>query len=285
MSIFLESDQIIQFSFVKYSATGNDFIVIDNRKRLVKSFEPGFWSRLCQRREGIGADGILFLENSTDHSYHMRYLNADGREVAMCGNGARALYHFASGQLQSLLKDGLHTISFSTQKGVYEAQQNKVGEVGIKMTEIGANNLIAIDDLYDSMFSEYLEVGVPHAIFFPKDKIDQLNIKEIAPSIRHDKRFRDGCNVNFVEVISPYHLKMRTFERGVEAETLACGTGATAVALSYMRHHHLSEGEIKIDMPGGRLKVTCAKDNQVWLFGHVKKVYSGVWGERSELKK
>jgi len=193
----------------------------------------------------------------------MRYLNRDGGEVEMCGNGARSITHFA----HSVLNIPCHgEYTFSTYGSWYVSKAENLWPV--KMTELKDENLIDIQDLYEAKSSFYVNTGVPHCCF----EVDDLKLVDLIKSgskIRHDARFLQGTNVNFFSQKGS-DISMRTFERGVEGETLSCGTGAIAVVVSLLRQNGYQEN-FHITVPGGELMVHCRKDDHsLWLAGNVE---------------
>lgn len=257
-----------KISFDKYSGTGNDFIVLDNRTNSFDSSDSKLWQRLCDRRFGIGADGVLFFNNSDEYDFEMTYLNADGGEVGMCGNGARALTSFAK-KIQFDKTD----FKFKTRDGVYSSEVLKSGEIKLEMTQLNEIGLIEVTDLVESTNSFYMNTGVPHCVFF-LNNISTISIDELGSKVRYDKRFTEGCNANFAEVLGEGELKVRTYERGVEGETLACGTGAVACAWAY-RELYKSVDVVKVQVPGGDLRIIFEGD-KVYLCGKAEKIFSGV---------
>jgi diaminopimelate epimerase len=236
----------MKLKFSKYTATGNDFIVIDNREATFDVSNSSRWEELCQRRKAIGADGVLFLENSRDHDFAMRYLNADGKEAEMCGNGARAIAHFYA-QLEAVKR-----CTFETQNSVYNASiDGKL--VSLEMSEISEQNKFDINHLFNSDYSFFINTGVPHAIYFVKD-IESLDVVKEGKKVRESKVFKAGTNVNFVEIISDGYIKIRTYERGVEDETLSCGTGVLAASIAYASFAKWNK-TIKVESCGGILEV------------------------------
>ncbi|MEI6531509.1 MAG: diaminopimelate epimerase [Chlamydiota bacterium] len=204
--------------FSKYQGAGNDFIVLDNRKNIF-TVDRAEIKKLCHRRLGIGADGIIWLTDSKTADFGMRIFNADGSEAEMCGNGVRCLAAFLRRScISTKEKFSLETM----QRQLTVTFQGSIIEV-----EMGAPTHIARHtDL------TVLNTGVPHAVIF-NEKIEALEISRLGPEIRYHARFApQGVNVNFVEKIGPSALAIRTYERGVEAETLACGTGCTAAAIA-----------------------------------------------------
>src|SRR3989339_167990 len=240
-------------NFTKYSAIGNDFILIDNRFNAVtvlNSFNP--WvAYLCDRRRGIGADGLLLLENSNSTPFKMRYLNADGQEVSMCGNGARAILHFAK-------ELGINANRFETMDGIYFGQVLASNLVQLKMDHIRDISLINLDTFTAFERRFFLNTGVPHVVLQLKegDSLDNFDVLAHGKKIRHAPIFSDGTNVNFVERMKGLanDVKIRTFERGVEGETLSCGTGAVAAAYACAQWYNMRE-QITFHFPGGELLV------------------------------
>lgn len=254
--------------FWKYSGAGNDFILFEAKN---KSFFPAqLLSKLCDRRFGIGADGVLFID--TDHSendFSMNYINADGGEVEMCGNGARSCVHWFASQSPKKV------VEFSTQSGNrYKGRLPSDDLAEVTMNELSEACIINIKDFYDVEESAYLNTGVPHSIFLLKDEQD-INSPEWmakAPSVRNDSRFKNGCNVNFVKVLSDRVVQIRTFERGVEAETMACGTGTVAAARLLKEKYGWHK--ILFEALGGKLEVRFEAED-CWLAGPVKQVFTG----------
>jgi len=257
-----------KISFEKYCATGNDFVVLDNRTNSFDPLDFELWQRVCDRRFGIGADGVLFFNNSNKFDFEMVYLNADGGEVGMCGNGARALTSFA----QKIQFDKV-SFTFKTKDGVYSSEVLKNGEVKLEMAELMDVEKIDVSDLYENSNSFYMNTGVPHSVFFV-ESAKEVNIAKAGKEVRFDKRFDGGCNANFVEVLSPGKIKVRTYERGVEDETFACGTGAVACAIAYRKFYEL-ESKIEVQVPGGTLNILFEED-KVYLCGKAEKIFSGV---------
>lgn len=252
--------------FWKYQANGNDFVIFDVRSNSLDYSNKSLWGRICDRKYGVGADGVLFFASSEKHDFKMIYLNADGGEVDMCGNGARAMVHIASKLL------GKSPVSFETKKGVYEGEVLSDGRVSVSMNELYAVEEVSIEDLFSAAKNSYFaNTGVPHCVYEVED-VDKIDVVEIARPIRYDERFCEGTNINFYDVQNGT-IRMRTYERGVEGETLACGTGTVAVALSYRKHHEEKE-ELEIQTPGGLMKVQF-KDEKRFLSGGVSNPFSG----------
>jgi diaminopimelate epimerase len=254
----------MKITFSKYHGAGNDFILVDNRAKKYRLSTKEI-AELCHRRFGIGADGLMLLEKDKASDFKMIYYNSDGKEGSMCGNGGRCIVAFA-------YEIGIQkeTYLFTATDGLHEAffDKNK-NEVNLKMTDV--------DKIQKFTNDWFLDTGSPHAVEIVKN-IDSINVAEEGKKLRYDTRFGEaGCNVNFVE-INNGNLKIRTFERGVEAETLACGTGAVASAIIA---HRLNSKQHKFSLKalGGNLEVTFENKNNnysnIWLKGPVKKVFSG----------
>lgn len=252
------------FEFFKYQGTGNDFIIADNRSGALKELPV---ERLCDRKFGIGADGLILLENEEGYDFKMVYYNSDGRESSMCGNGGRCLVNFANylGIVQDqcifLAVDGPHRAELSP------------SEVALEMKDVSS-----IQRLLDDYT---LDTGSPHYVRFVEDVNTDGFVQE-AREVRNQPDYHEeGINVNFV---SPQEdvLHMRTFERGVEDETLSCGTGVTAVALTYSAHLQEKTGTHtrQVQTQGGNLRVKYTKNEDgsftnIWLIGPTKQVFSG----------
>jgi diaminopimelate epimerase len=259
-------------NFWKYSATGNDFIVFDVRDGKIPDLN---WEALCHRETGLGADGILFLGNSSSSDFKMTYLNADGGEVEMCGNGGRAISHFAKNELNILPSAGSE-YKFETLEGLYSSSVED-DFIRLHMTEFEDWMGIDIHSFYPAKASLYMKTGVPHCIYLV-DSVDEIDLMKVAPPIRYNEVFEKGTNINFIEKVSDHHIKMRTYERGVEGETLACGTGATAAALACSEFFRWNK-KILIDAPGGELEIhfegADGNFSKIYLCGKTLKITSG----------
>ena len=251
--------------FYKYSAHGNDFLLFDNQNGALPVHDAALWQRLCKRRSSVGADGVIFVESSDRADFHMRYLNSDGGEVEMCGNGTRVISDFFYRFIK--MKEEL---IFTTKNSLYESKiENMIPFV--KMVELYDVGKVDISDLYDGTSCLYLNTGVPHCVF-EVDDVDSVDVIEVGRRIRNEDRFENGVNVNFFSLKdSQYHV--RTYERGVEDETLSCGTGITACA------HHIfncsSSNELVFIARGGELKVKKI-DDAVYYGGKVNLIYKGL---------
>ncbi len=221
---------MMKIVFEKISGSGNDFIIVDNRSGQFDDMDKSALSaHLCRRRISIGADGMIFIENSQSADIRMNYFNSDGSSAAMCGNGARCIAFAAT-------KLGLPSeIKIETGAGIISAKTNsdwvKVEMPSAKL--LRRNVELVIDDL--PMLFDYYDTGVPHAVAVVED-IESVPVKFWGREIRYHRFFApEGANADFVEIVDEHKIKIRTYERGVENETLACGTGTVAAALSAYR--------------------------------------------------
>ncbi|GAA0871612.1 diaminopimelate epimerase [Gangjinia marincola] len=255
------------YTFYKYQGTGNDFIIIDNRSQRFSKNNTKLIRTLCDRKFGIGADGLILLENAemSSHDFKMVYYNADGRESTMCGNGGRCLVAFA--KFLGIIHD---QTAFMAIDGPHEARINK-DEVSLKMQDVSS--------IKEEQNAYLLDTGSPHYVSFIQN-LEQLDVDQQGAKIRYNDSFNaEGINVNFVEPLTTGELSVRTYERGVEAETLSCGTGVTAVALSAYHAKITNDKKITLTTPGGRLSVsfnpTSTGFTDIWLTGAAVFVFKG----------
>jgi len=260
--------------FAKLSGAGNDFIVIDNRQGIVTSAAAKLAIKLCQLKTGIGADGLILLERSAQADFRMRIFNPDGSEAEMCGNGARCIARFAY-----LKKIARASMIFKTMAGLISAQV-KGTEVRLHMCDpYGLKDNIGINLSGCSKKLFFINTGVPHAIMFVNN-IDKAPVIEWGRIIRQHRLFKPaGTNVNFVSQIDRHSIAIRTYERGVENETLACGTGSVAAAIVSAYARNLSS-PVQVHTRGGEvLKIyfnyNKGKFSEVYLEGRVKFVFEG----------
>lgn len=257
-----------EINYIKYSATGNTFLAFDCREVELPYEQDNFWDGLSKQHQ---VDGFLFLFNSEKADFKMVYLNADGGGVEMCGNGGRAISFFAMRRLGLKPGNGDY-FTIETPGAIYNS---RVGDlVELEMTELSDVGSINIDDLFECEYSLYSKTGVPHCVFVV-DSVDNLEIDKIAAPIRADARFKDGVNVNFIEIVKDNEVKIRTFERGVEGETGACGTGATAAAVLCSKLFGWRD-EVLLHAAGGDLIVRYNEDlSTMFLIGSVDKLGEG----------
>lgn len=253
--------------FWKYSGAGNDFVLFEGALRT--KINNSQIQQLCDRKFGVGADGVLFVSKVSDEEFKMSYFNADGGEVEMCGNGARACVHWFCSE------NKLSEVAFTTATGAhYQGKLLSDDRAEVAMNERTGENSIDVSDFFSVASSYYINTGVPHAVFLltPEQDLSSPAWIQQASKVRYDQRFKNGCNANFAKIIDQEKVAMRTYERGVEAETLACGTGAVAVA--NLLRHLKGWTQMEIQVPGGILSVRFATDG-CWLSGPVSQVFTG----------
>ncbi|MDO9581006.1 MAG: diaminopimelate epimerase [Bacteroidales bacterium] len=250
--------------FNKYQGAGNDFIIIDNRKDIFNPDDSGLINKLCDRRFGIGADGLILISENLPNDFEMKYFNADGFESTMCGNGGRCSADFAirtkiaGKKLVFKAIDGLHKAI--SEDGIIRLQMNDV-----KYPRI-------VDGNY------FIDTGSPHYVLFKKN-LNSFDVNSEGKKIRWSEKFAPvGTNVNFVE-IEENSIYVRTFERGVEEETLSCGTGVTASAIASVLSGHIDTNNINVKTKGGYLTVSFnifgESIHEIWLSGPATFVFEG----------
>jgi diaminopimelate epimerase len=250
--------------FNKYHGTGNDFIIIDNRQSIFNPADTKLVNRLCNRRFGIGADGLILISAHKDYDFEMKYFNSDGNEGSMCGNGGRCAAWFAQ-------RTGIagNKQRFRTFDGVHEALiLNEL--IHLQMNDVTGFSLVN--------GSYFLNTGSPHYVKFIKN-VKDLDVFNEGKKLRWSEAFApEGTNVNFAEVFD-YGIFVRTFERGVEDETLSCGTGVTASAIASVLAGHFDTNIINVRTLGGNLsvefKINKDKATDIWLCGPATFVYDG----------
>lgn len=263
----------MKIKFTKAVATGNDFIIVDNRAGGLKEISS-LAKEVCDRKRGIGADGLLVIEVSKKADFKMRIFNPDGSEAEMCGNGSRCIALYAATEK---IVSGDMTID--TLAGILKASVKK-DIVKVRLTEpknIKWNMCLMIDKCPYKL--NFVNTGVPHVIHFVSD-IDKVDVKNIGSHIRHHGEFSpEGTNADFVEVAGKNKIKIRTYERGVEDETLACGTGAVASAVISAEVEKMSSPVTVSTRSGEELKVYFSTEGgefkEVYLEGKAKLVFMG----------
>lgn len=254
--------------FTKYQGAGNDFIMIDNRSLNLARKDIERYKRWCDRRFGIGADGLILVQNTEGADFEMVYYNADGSEGSLCGNGGRCAISFAN-SLGLFDKE----TSFLAVDGLHKGQLLDAHTISLAMGDV--TSIESIDTDF------YVHTGSPHHVRLV-EKLDQYPVLEEGQKIRWSANYQPGgTNVNFIEPISSHQLKIRTFERGVEAETLACGTGVTAAALVWAKLNAFTGNQcIQLIAVGGDLQVNFIADeggfHDIVLTGPAKAVFSGI---------
>lgn len=260
----------------KFSANGNTFYLLDTRKIVADLEFSDLALKLCRPHGETQIDGLLILEESKKADVKMRIFNADGSEAQMCGNGARCVGYYMI-KYDSKIKASREVFGIETLAGIIESK-SLGGEVKIKLTspkDIRLN--LPLEVCERKINVSFINTGVPHAVVFVNN-LKMIDVNYIGSRLRNHEKFKpEGANADFVEVIGPDSLKVRTFERGVEAETLACGTGAVAAALIAFRLSFVKSNQIKIKPTSGELLVVefeyeDQKFDNVWLEGSVKEL-------------
>jgi len=267
-----------KLNFTKMVGVGNDFVVIDNGLKLRSRKFKGFAKiakKICDRKTGIGSDGALVLEKSKRADLRMRIFNADGSEAEMCGNGLRCaiLYSKTHGRATK-------RVSVETKAGIYEGDVTAKDRVRVKMED--PEDLrpgFLIDVSGRKIKANFINTGVPHTAVFVEG-LDKIDVDILGSEIRrHDEFKPKGANVNFVEIVDNENIKIRTYERGVEGETLACGTGAVASAIISSLKVKGLRVKVNVHTRGGILKVEFQKSGNkiknVYLEGEAKEVFTG----------
>lgn len=254
----------MKITFYKYHGTGNDFVIIDNRNGEIELTRKQV-KFLCDRRFGIGADGLMLLNTKPGYDFEMKYYNSDGRESTMCGNGGRCLVKFAYDI--GIRKSDYKFIAID---GDHEADIDDDGWVNLKMVDV--------DKIEERWGDSILNTGSPHYVK-PVNDIRGLNVYNEGRDIRYSKSFeKEGINVNFVQQEDD-HIFVRTYERGVEDETLSCGTGVTAAAI-VSAHNDRGFNRVEVETLGGKLAVEFDKHDDehftnIWLCGPATFVFKG----------
>ena len=254
----------MKIQFYKYQGTGNDFVIVDNRDKNFPSEDVSLIAKICDRKFGVGADGLMLLENDATTDFKMIYYNADGNESSMCGNGGRCISAFArflnvfENKASFTAIDGLHEVYY--ENGLYH----------LKMIDVDAYAKDGNDTVLDT--------GSPHYVSFVEN-LQQMDVLRAGADIRYNDVYRkDGINVNFATV-NEDGIEVRTYERGVENETLSCGTGVTAVAIAAHANGLYKRNPVPLKVGGGRLQIRFETANNtyqnIWLIGPAEQVFSG----------
>lgn len=252
-------------NFSKYQGTGNDFILIDNRSGKFINNKIDFARKWCDRRFGIGSDGLIFIEGSVYADFKVDFYNPDGSQ-SFCGNGSRCAVRFA-------IEIGVSSkseLSFEAIDGLHKAKLLD-NDISILMKDVTEVKTIVAD--------YFIHTGSPHYISF--DEKQEKDIIEFGKKIRYSDEYKPGgTNVNLVHTISGNHIQVKTYERGVEDETFSCGTGVTACALAYAEKNNLKDGTVITDVRGGRLNVKFESYangyRNIWLTGPAEYVFEGI---------
>lgn len=253
-----------RLTFYKYQGTGNDFILLDDRNEKFPKNDTKLIHFLCDRRFGVGADGLILLQNDKLSDFKMVYFNADGNESTMCGNGGRCIVAFA--HYLGLVKQNT---TFTAIDGSHHAIING-NKVSLQM--------IPVEEILDKEKYYFLNTGSPHHVQMVTE-LEQMDVVKDGARLRYGIYGEAGSNINFVEQETENIFAVRTYERGVEGETLSCGTGVTAVALAMHKTGQTKDKEVTVKTKGGTLKVTFdyvdGAYNSIWLIGEAKLVFKG----------
>ena len=264
-----------KISFAKLSGAGNDFAIIDNRQNVIPGNREDFVEKVCARRVSVGADGLLLVENSDEADFKMRYFNSDGGEVETCGNGARCIAKFA--YTEKIVPS--RKMKFETRAGIYSAEILE-DSVKLGMSDAVEMQLDFPLELSDGVHTvSFVNSGVPHVIFLV-DELENLDVVKLGRETRYHKKFQpEGTNANFIRIRNENALDIRTYERGVEDETLACGTGCIAASIAAAAAGKAKSPIVAHTRGGYLLKIYFTLDPQgakeVFLEGDARIIYKG----------
>jgi len=280
----------MSLAFVKYEGAGNDFILIDNRGGFWQDFvassqasegsEKSLIARLCHPKFGIGADGLMLLQDKEGYDFEMVYFNSDGGKSSMCGNGGRCIAAWAFSLGIGELEGSVH---FWAPDGAHTAMQlpksTNPTTLSTEWISLSMNDVESVEALDDQCYE--LNTGSPHFVSIKSENIHEIDLVAWARGIRYNADYAAaGINVNAVNIIDDTHIAMRTYERGVEGETLSCGTGVTAAALSLATMKSLGGGLIHVSTRGGDLSVAFSRSPSgfcnIQLQGPTRMVFSGI---------
>lgn len=260
--------------FYKMVASGNDFVVVDNRRGVVKD-ALAFTREVCRLHQGVGADGVLLFESSKKAHFKMRILNLDGSEAAACGNGFRCIALYA----HDILKYSSR-MKFESGSGLIEAEVGEKNQIKVQLIKPRIFEMEGVLELpKHKVHYAFLDTGVPHVVIFVED-LERVDVFETGKAIRNHARFQPfGTNVNFVKVKNRKEIMVRTYERGVENETLACGTGSTASAVVSVLKGYTEPPVTVLTRSGEKLRIDMRKKEdeitKVFLEGKAQFVYKG----------
>jgi diaminopimelate epimerase len=280
----------MSLAFVKYEGAGNDFILIDNRGGIWQDFvasskasegsEKSLIARLCHPKFGIGADGLMLLQDKEGYDFEMVYFNSDGGKSSMCGNGGRCIAAWAfslgigelEGSVHFWAPDGAHT-------AMHLPKSTNPTTLSTEWISLSMNDVESVQALDDQCYE--LNTGSPHFVSIKSENIHEIDLVAWARGIRYNADYAAaGINVNAVNIIDDTHIAMRTYERGVEGETLSCGTGVTAAALSLATMKSLGGGLIHVSTRGGDLSVAFSRSPSgfcnIQLQGPTRMLFSGI---------
>lgn len=262
----------MRIPFFKFQGAGNDFIIIDNRLDFLPALSKETIEKWCNRRFGIGADGLMLLNKHKSADFKMIYFNSDGGESTLCGNGARCI-----SALASLLMNNQKHLKFEAIDGIHEADILSFNQQDVWQVSVAMNDVTSISAHQSDWV---LNTGSPHYVQLV-DEVENLNVKSEGSKIRYNDNFKnEGINVNFLKAIDSKTIYLRTYERGVEDETLSCGTGVTAAALVYSKEMSDGNHQIDVQTKGGNLQVKFLKQGEnfslISLIGPANLVFIGV---------
>jgi diaminopimelate epimerase len=256
----------MEYTFYKYQGTGNDFVMVDNRDEIFPKNDTKLVANLCDRKFGIGADGLILLENDESTDFRMVYYNSDGNESTMCGNGGRCIVAFANAL--GIIND---ETEFEAVDGRHHATIDNKGIISLHMKDV---TTVSVYENY-----VFMDTGSPHHVEMV-EHLPGLDVKGIGANIRYSGLYGNkGVNVNFVCQSGPDNFSVRTYERGVEDETLSCGTGVTAVAIAMKVTGKTIADSVTLQTQGGDLTVSFEQNgkqfNKVYLTGPAQFVFKG----------
>ncbi len=261
--------------FAKIEATGNDFILVDARKFSMEWFSESTIQSMCHRHFGVGADGIIFLSDHPSEKYTFHYYNSDGKEAEMCANGSRAAVLMAY-TLGIIRKN--ESFRFEASDGLHHAKMDSPKDITVEVIVRDA-----AEQIEDKIFkipegiktAGFINTGVPHLVLNVQNDLNEIDVQKIGAYLRSHSRFGvHGTNVNFVKWINTHKLQVRTFERGVESETLSCGTGITASAILFWPEQEASPFKMQVETKGGSVNVL-KEQGKIYLEGPANIVFIG----------
>jgi len=261
--------------FTKIEATGNDFIFIDARKFSESMFSASIIKEMCDRHFGIGADGLIFIDNHQEGAFSMNYYNSDGLPANMCANGGRSAVLFAA---VSGIIDCEEDVHFMAADGRHQAKIHSANDIEIEILYRPPNEKTDLSTLTlpEKMTTEgSVNTGVPHLVVSYNGDLENVDVNTLGRNLRFDPLFgQEGTNVNFIKIESDDEISIRSYERGIEAETLSCGTGVAAAALIFMQKNSNKLNKVTVNSKGGKLFVSFS-NGKLYLRGPVNIVYVG----------